>query len=148
MGKGCVIDHANAIASTVALPCDPQPSFSAGTRRVSAPSRPDSDRAEADAAKTTFLQARGVPCTLTRQQRGRACSGAGMHFRGADQPGRRAVLEEINSTSDLINSTANGPISQGQTGRSSMCIALIFNGMGLPRHPLFVRGGGSAFKGT
>jgi hypothetical protein len=115
VGKGCVIDHANAIGSTVALPCDPQPSFAAGTRRVSAPSRPDSDRAEADAAKTTFLQARGVPFILTRERRGGACSGAGMQFRGANQPGRRAVLEEINSTSDLNYSTLTDNYSQVET---------------------------------
>jgi hypothetical protein len=115
VGKGNVIDHANAIGSTVALPCDPQPSFAAGTRRVAAPSRPDSDRAEADAAKTTFLQARGVPVILTRERREGACSGAGMHFRGADKPGRRAVLEEINSTSDLSYSTLTDLYSQVKT---------------------------------
>ena len=78
-----MIDHTIAIILTVALPCDPQPSFPAGTRRVSAPSRPDSDQAEADVAKTTFLQARGVPFILTRELRGGACSGAGMQIRGA-----------------------------------------------------------------
>src|SRR5260370_4415502 len=84
-GKGSVIYHANAIGSTVALPCDPQPySFPAGTRRVIAPSRPDSDQAEADAAKTTFLQARGVPFILTRELRGGSCSDPVLHFRGAD----------------------------------------------------------------
>src|SRR5579864_8940130 len=45
------------IESTVALPCGPRPLLAAGAQRVSAPSRPDSDRAEADAAKTAFLQA-------------------------------------------------------------------------------------------
>jgi hypothetical protein len=44
-----------------------------GSKGSLAPSRPVSDRAEADAAKTTFLQA------IQRT----ACSGAGMHFRGA-----------------------------------------------------------------
>jgi hypothetical protein len=120
VGKGCVIDRANAIGSTVALPCDPQPSFAAGTRPVS-------DRAEADAAKTTFLQARGVPFILTRERRGGACSGAGMHFRGANQPGRRAVLEEIKSTSDHKYSTPCEAISQAETGYFPSCISLVFS---------------------
>jgi len=58
-----------------------------------------------DAAKTTFLQARGVPFTLSRERRGRACSGAGVRFRGANQPGRRVFLEETDSTADRMNST-------------------------------------------
>jgi hypothetical protein len=47
--------------------------LAAGARRVAAPSRPVSVRAEADAAKTTFLQA--FQCST--------CSGAGMYFWGA-----------------------------------------------------------------
>jgi len=61
-----------AIESTVALPCGPRPLLAAGARRVSAPSRPDSDRAEADAAKTAFLQA----CERPRLP-WPACSGEG-----------------------------------------------------------------------
>src|SRR6266436_3549819 len=57
-------------------------------------------------------------------------SGAGMHFRGANQPGRRAVLEETNSTSDLFYYTANDLFSQAQTNPPSIHIAIIFNKMG------------------
>jgi len=55
----------------------------AGARRVPAPSRPDSISMEANAAKTSFLQA--VKRSLYRDPRraGRACSGASMQIRGA-----------------------------------------------------------------
>ena len=90
-------------------------------------------------AKTTFLQARGVPFILTREQRGKGMlalipsAGEGLWrghaFQGRDQPGRRAVLEETNLTSDLVNSTANERFSQAQTDCPSTHIAIIFNEM-------------------
>jgi hypothetical protein len=47
----------------------PSASDVAGARRVPAPSRPDSTCAEADAAKTSFLQARERPIPLYRESR-------------------------------------------------------------------------------
>ena len=74
---------AMAVDSTVALPCDPQPLFAAGTRRVSAPSRPDSNRAEADVAKTAFLQAFERPIYPDPRTTGGGNFGASMQIRGA-----------------------------------------------------------------
>src|SRR5467141_5426918 len=55
------------------------------------------------------------------------CSGAGMYFRGADQPGRRAVLEETNSTSDHMNCTATDPFSQANCHAMVVHIVCVFS---------------------
>ena len=111
-----MVDHTIAINLTVALPCDPQPSFSAGTRRVSAPSRPDSD-------KRKRTRRRLLSSRLWRPK----CSGAGKYFRGGDQPGRRAVLEETNSTSDHMNCTASDPFSQANCHAMVVHIVCVFS---------------------
>src|SRR5580704_139722 len=54
------------IESTVALPCGPRQLPFAGARRVFAPSHPDSNQMEADAAKTSFLQAVQRPHNVAR----------------------------------------------------------------------------------
>jgi hypothetical protein len=71
------------IESTVALPYGPRQLLIAGARRVSAPSRPDSNRAEADAAKTAFLQAFQRPIYPDRRFAGRENSGKSLQIRGA-----------------------------------------------------------------
>jgi hypothetical protein len=54
-----------------------------------------------------------------------------MHFKGADQPGGRAVLEETNSTSDRMNSTLKGSFSQAETDRLPSLISILFSEMEL-----------------
>ena len=88
------------------LQVEPAP-VAAGTRRVSAPSRPDSNRAEADVAKTAFLQAFERPAYPDPRVAGKGILWRGHAIQGRCQPGRRAVLEETKEPSDRIYSTLN-----------------------------------------
>jgi hypothetical protein len=54
---------------------------------------------------------------------------------GRYQPGRRAVLEETNVMSDLLNSTGTGVFSQAQTARIVSHIPFICNYIGGPYDP-------------
>ena len=101
------------IESTVALPYGPRRLLIAGARRVSAPSRPDSIRAEADAAKTSFLQAFQRPVCPDARIAGEGKLWRDLANQGRCEPGRRAVLEETNEPSDRKYCTLNEAFSQG-----------------------------------
>jgi hypothetical protein len=87
----------------------------AGARRVSAPSRPDSISVEADAAKTTFLQAFKRPVYPDPRVAGKGILWRGHANQGRCQPGRRAVLEETKEPSDRSYSSLSDPFSQGNS---------------------------------
>jgi hypothetical protein len=76
-----------------------------GLEGILAPSRPDSDQAEADAAKTTFLQAFQTSRILWR----------GHAKKGRKKPGRRAVLEETGCPSDRQYLTLRRVFPQGNS---------------------------------
>ena len=113
--------------STVALPCGPRRLLIAGARRVSAPSRPDSDQPEANAAKTAFLQACERPVYPDPRVAGKGILWRGHANQGRCQPGRRAVLEETKVPSDITYSTPNGAFSQARSGLKIVDITLFFN---------------------
>jgi hypothetical protein len=84
----------------------------AGARRVPAPSRPDSISMEANAAKTSFLQAVRRPAYRDPRRAGRKMLWREHAFQGRCQPGRRAVLEETSCEYDQHNSTLCAVILQ------------------------------------
>jgi hypothetical protein len=86
----------------------------AGARRVPAPSRPDSICMEANAAKTSFLQAVRRPVYRNPRRAGRRMLWREHAKQGRCQPGRRAVLEETSCEYDHPDSTLSAAILQGQ----------------------------------
>jgi hypothetical protein len=92
-----------------------------------APSRPDSDRAEADAAKTAFLQACERPAYPGPRVAGQGILWRGHANQGRCQPGRRAVLEETKEPSDHRYSTLSKAFSQVRLDLKSVGIALFIN---------------------
>jgi hypothetical protein len=52
-----------------------------------------------------------------------------MHFRGRNQPGRRAVLEETKEPSDRKDCTPNKAFSQGEIGGLRLTISFGFSEM-------------------
>ncbi len=102
------------IDSTAALPCGPRRLLIAGARRVSAPSRPDSNQAEADVAKTAFLQAFERPVYPDPRVAEKGKLWRGHSIQGRCQPGRRAVLEETKEPSDRMYSTPSEAIFSRQ----------------------------------
>ena len=97
----------------------------AGARRVSAPSRPDSISAEADAAKTAFLQAFERPVYPDPRVAGKGMLWRGHANQGRCQPGRRAVLEETKEPSDRTHSTLPDRFSQAKTANSGQFSYLV-----------------------
>src|SRR4029077_19499284 len=101
-----------------------------GLEGVLAPSRPDSDRAEADAAKTAFLQAIQRPVYPDPRIAGKGMLWRGHANQGRCQPGRRAVLEETRCPSDHTKSTVNQPPSQVRFCDLYSCICPVFSVIG------------------
>jgi hypothetical protein len=123
----CFHETRATIDSTAALPCGPRPLLFAGARRVSAPSRSDSDFAEANAAKTTFLQAFERPVYPDARVAGKGKLCRENANQGRCEPGRRAVLEETKEPSDRTYSTPSAVISQAQMLVRRSNRPLIFN---------------------
>jgi HD superfamily phosphohydrolase len=123
------------IDSTAALPCGPRRMLFAGARRVSAPSRSDSDFAEANAAKTTFLQAFERPVYPDARVAGKGKLCRENANQGRCEPGRRAVLEETKEPSDRGHSTPNAFFSQAEIGCLLVSISIVFSGMGCCINP-------------
>jgi hypothetical protein len=98
----------------VTLPCGPRRRACRGSKGFcSIPS--GFHFVEADAAKTTFLQAFKRPVYPDPRVAGKGILWRGHANQGRCQPGRRAVLEETKEPSDRSYSSLSDPFSQGNS---------------------------------